>query len=1075
MYETPSYKEDMISQVPAIKLLVNLGYTYLTPDETRQERNDKASSVLLEGILRRQLMKINSISYRGKEYDFSEGNIEAAIQALKDLPHQDGYIETCKYAYDLITLGKSFEQSIDGDKKSYTLKFIDWRKPGNNVFHVVEEFNVARAGSNETYRPDIVLFVNGIPLSIIECKRPDMKEPLKQAISQHIRSQQENGIRSLYVYSQLLLSIATNFAMYGTNGAGEKFWSAWEEKLLDNSGKEEYQKRLKKIKNRTLSEEVIQKICSGKTKIERAHFAETGAEESKPTVQDEYLYNLCRPERLLDLIYNFIVFEPGAKKIARYPQYFGIKKTIAKIRSIEGGTRKGGVIWHTQGSGKSLTMVLLAQAIALDPTIRNPKIVLVTDRIDLDVQITETFKKCGKEIRNATTGRHLLSLLQGTGDYVVTTVINKFESAMKQSKAVFESADIFVLVDEGHRTQYGNFNIKMRKSLPNACYIAMTGTPLLRREKSTALKFGGIIDTYTVDKAVADGAVVPLLYEGRHALQDVNINPIDAYFDKISEPLSDYQKADLKKKLSRAEQLNIADQKVYAIAWDLSGYFDKQWKNSGLKGQLVCPTKQIAVKYKNYLDEIALVSSELVISPPDEREGEEDTYGSTPEEVKAFWKRMMDQYGTAKNYENHIISRFKSSDDPEILIVVDKLLTGFDAPRNTVLFLTRNLKEHTLLQAIARVNRVFPGKEFGYIIDYYGVLQELADAIEKYTVTDDYDQGDLEGILAGIEREIKKLPQHYSELWDLFRSIENKKDAEAFESLLRDDALRHKFYEKLSAYGRTLKIALSSLQFHKETPEKEIEKYKADSKFFYELRRSVNQRYSDVVDFSLYERQLQKLIDKHVTTSEVKPLTELVDIFDKEKFREEVDKTIGPAARADKIAHRTAKYINENMQDDPAFFRKFSKILQDAISDYLEKRITELEYLHTAKSVMESVLSRQDEGIPQELKEKATARAYFGLVYEAFEGKVEDEGTRKSLAKEAALGMDNIINELVLDEGKPVIDWQEKSDITGKVLISFGDLLIDDIRDKHNISLTMEEIDKIAEECFDIVKRKYRN
>lgn len=1075
MYETPSYKEDMISQVPAIKLLVNLGYTYLSPEETRRERNDKASSVLLEGVMRTQLEKINSIAYRGKEYPFSEGNIDGAIQALKDLPHQEGYIATCKYVYDLLTLGKSFEQTIDGDKKSYTIKFIDWRNPKNNIFHVTEEFIVARTGSNDTYRPDIVLFVNGIPLSIIECKRPDMKEPLKQAISQHIRSQQEDGIRNLYVYSQILLSVATNCAAYGTNGSPEKFWSVWEEKFLDDGEKIEFYKKLKKLKNRSLPDELIQKICSGKSKAERAQFFEPEAGEIKPTVQDEYLYALCRPDRLLDLTYNFIVFEPGAKKIARYPQYFGIRKTMARVRTIEGGKRKGGVIWHTQGSGKSLTMVLLAQAIALDPSIRNPKIVLVTDRVDLDNQITETFRKCGKEIRNATTGKHLLKLLASSGDYVITTIINKFESALKHARKEFISPDIFVLVDEGHRTQYGNLHIKMLKTLPNACYIAMTGTPLLKKEKSTALKFGGIIDTYTVDKAVSDGAVVPLLYEGRHAIQEVNINPIDAYFDKISEPLNDYQKADLKKKFSRAEQLNGADQKIYAIAWDISNYFEEHWKHSGLKGQLVCPTKQVAVKYKNYLDEIGKVSSEVVISPPDEREGEEDSYGSTPEEVKVFWKKMMDHYGTSKNYETSIINLFRLSDDPEIIIVVDKLLTGFDSPRNTVLFLTRNLKEHSLLQAIARVNRVFPGKEFGYIIDYYGVLKELGEAIEKYTETENYDQGDLAGILSGIEKELKKLPQQHSELWDIFKSIENKKDVEAFESFLHDEAKRHKFYEKLAAFGRTLKIALSSIRFHKETPEKQIEKYKKDSEFFYKLRYSVNQRYSDVVDFSLYERQLQKLIDKHVTTAEVRTLTELVDIFDKEKFREEVDKTIGHAARADKIAHRTAKYINENIEDDPAFFRKFSKILEEAITAFLEKRISEIEYLHAATTVMESVLSHEDSGIPRELKDKVAARAYFGLVYEAFDDKVEDQAERKALATEIALGMDNIINEIVLDDGKPVIDWQEKSDITGRVLISFGDLLIDDIKDKYGIPLTMEEIDKIAEACFDVAKRKYRN
>ena len=323
----------------------------------------------------------------------------------------------------------------------------------------------------------------------------------------------------------------------------------------------------------------------------------------------------------MDLTYNFIVFEAGEKKIARYQQFFAIKKTIQRIEKIDGGKRNGGVIWHTQGSGKSLTMVMLAQAIALNKNIQNPKVILVTDRVDLDNQITETFRKCAKFCDNATTGQRLVELLEGKSDAIVTTVINKFEAAINKIKKPFTSPDIFVLIDEGHRTQYGTFNIQMQKTLPNACFIAMTGTPLMKTEKSTALKFGGIIDTYTVDKAVKDKAVVPILYEGRHAVQKVNESPVDTFFSMISEPLTEYQKADLKRKFSRADQLNKADQKVYAIAWNISLHYRDNWQGTGFKGQLVCQSKEASIKYKNYFDEIGIVNTEVLISPPDEREG----------------------------------------------------------------------------------------------------------------------------------------------------------------------------------------------------------------------------------------------------------------------------------------------------------------------------------------------------------------------------------------------------------------------------------------------------------------------
>jgi len=450
-----------------------------------------------------------------------------------------GYIAACEAGYNLITLGKAFEQSFDGDKKSITLQYIDWKNIENNVFHVTEEYSVMRSTSKEHYRPDLVLFVNGIPLCVIECKRPDMKEPLKQAISQHLRNQQEDGIRALYVYSQLILSIATQEAAFATNATPEKFWAKWEDKFLTDAEEVTYRSDLQKLKNEPLTDTQKDKLFSDRFKYVRQYFDALENENILPTIQDEYLYGLCRPERLMDIVFNFVLFDNGEKKIARYQQFFAVKKSLQRIMGIEGGRRKGGVIWHTQGSGKSLTMVMLAQAIAMEPTIRNPKIVLVTDRTDLDSQITGTFRKCGKFVENAATGQRLVELLESKSDSVVTTIINKFVAAMKKISKPLESHDIFVLVDEGHRTQYGTFNIEMQKTLPNACFIAMTGTPLFRKDKSTAAKFGGIIDAYTVDQAVKDKAVVPLLYEGRLAKQDVNASPLDTFFTMVSEPLTE--------------------------------------------------------------------------------------------------------------------------------------------------------------------------------------------------------------------------------------------------------------------------------------------------------------------------------------------------------------------------------------------------------------------------------------------------------------------------------------------------------------------------------------------------------
>jgi type I restriction enzyme R subunit len=1069
--ETPSFKEEHISQITALQFLQNLGYTYLSKEKALAKRGNKTTNPLLEDILRERLKVINAekrISSTRTTY-LSDANIENGIQALKDLPMNEGYISACEAAYNLLTLGKALEQSVDGDKKSFTLQYIDWQNMENNVFHVTEEYSMMRSTTKDHYVPDIVLFVNGIPLCIIECKRPDIKDPLSLAISQQLRNQQEDGIRNLYAYAQIILSISTTDALYATNGTPEKFWAHWEEKFTSIEEEKRYRAAIASLKNTPLSEEKKGKLFAGRYKSVRAYFDNSEKETLLTTTQDEYLYGLCSPKRLLDFTFNFIVFDDGEKKVARYQQYFAIKKAMSRISTIEEGRRKGGIIWHTQGSGKSLTMVMLAQAIALDKKILNPKIVLVTDRTDLDEQITSTFRKCGMFVENAATGQRLVDLLQSKSDAVVTTIINKFETAVKKLPKPLDNPNIFVLVDEGHRTQHGTFNIDMQKSLPNACFIAFTGTPLFKRDKKTSDRFGGEIDRYTVDKAVKDKAVVPLLYEGRHAYQEVNEKPLDTFFNLVSEPLTEYQKADLKKKFSRADQLNIAEQKIYAISWDISQHFRDNFKGkTPFKGQLVTQSKMAAIKYKNFLDEIGIVSSEVVISAPNDQEGEDSAYGETPDIIKRFWDKMMDEHGNAKRYEKNIISRFKNQDDPEIVIVVDKLLTGFDVPRNTVLYLTRRLQGHTLLQAIARVNRIYPDKDYGYIIDYYGVLKALDEALEIYSSFEEFDADDLEGTLTVITDEIKKLPQKHSELWDVFKTVVNKKDAEAYQQLLRDEAKRADFYDRLSGFARVLKMALSSIDFHKQTDEKVVNKYKADLAFFMNLRAAVTQRYSDTVDYKQYEGQIQKLIDTHIQSDEVKVITSLVNIHDKENFQKVLEETLGEAAKADIIASRTSKHISEKMDEDPAFYRKFSDMLKDTIRAYVEQRINETQYLNKVKEIMENVLSRTDSEIPAALVNREVAKAFYGITKAAITGKLSDETVLNTVSSEIAIAADDIIQEL------KIVDWQTKVDIPKKMIHLIGDYIIDEVRDKYNLSISFKEIDEIAEQIVSVAKIRYK-
>lgn len=1078
---TPSFKEDHISQIPALQLLQNLGYTYLTPNEVNAYRNDSTSTVLLLPIVKAQLKKINPFQYRNKTYHFSDATINEAVKDLQRLDLSAGFMAANMKIYEWLTIGKSYDETIGTVKKSPMIRLIDWQHPERNVFHVVEEFSVKREERNDTYRPDIVLFVNGIPLVVIEAKRPDLKEPIAQAISQHLRNQRKDGIRSLFAYSQLLISISSNDARYATTATPPNFWSFWREKYENEAAEERDKRVLHTLKNKPLSLTQKDKLFSERYRYVRQYFDLLEQAPLQVTTQDELLYQLCRPKRLLDLIHNFIVFDENVKKIARYQQYFAIHKIIKRVHHFDpNGSRKGGVIWHTQGSGKSLTMVMLAQLLGNQTDIVNPKIVLVTDRVSLDDQIAGTFAKCTVPVVKAKNGKDLAKILEGkkrdVKDAIVTTIINKFKSAIGFLKTPLDDENIFVLVDEGHRTQYGTFHIKMKQTFPKACFIGFTGTPLMKDEKSTARQFnGGIIDQYTILQAVADGAVLPLLFEGRHIIQEVDKRKIDSFFKRVSEPLSEYEKVELKKKFSRKDKLNQAELKIETIAYDLSDHFIANWENTEFKGQLVAPNKVTAIKYKEHLDRIGKVTSEVIISPPDTREGTDDAYKASNDKVLNFWNSVMDKYDkNPKTYTDSIINAFKKKDHPQIIIVVDKLLTGFDAPRNIVLYVARNLKEHSLLQAIARVNRLHEGKTHGFVIDYYGILGNLDNAMTTYSGLEDFDEEDLEGALININEEVEKLPQHHSNVWDIFKSIKNKYDEPAYEALLGDEAIRSQFYDRLTQYLKTFKIALSSLEFNNKTADKIIQKYTDDAKFFLKLRVSVKKRYSDAVDLKRFDKQVEQLIDRHVSSNpdEILKLTELVNIFDEEKFQAEVEKVVGKAAKADTIASRTAKHINENMDKDPAFFKSLSEMLQQAIDDYKLERITEAEYLKRAKEAQEKAKQGKTNDVPTVLINRDIARAFYNILVETIKEKVHEDAL-KSISAEMALQIDDLLKNRVLDNGYPIIDWHKNDEIIRRMKQDLDDFFFD-VSSQHDFNLAFDVVDTLIEQLISISRIRYK-
>ena len=988
-------EEVFLSQIPAVQLLVNLGWQYLSPAEALAARGGKRANVLLEEVLRAQLKRLNSIQYRGAVHPFTEENIHAAIQRLRAVPN-DGLQRTNEAIYNLLTLGISLEQAVDGDTKAFSLRYIDWQRPENNVWHVSSEFAVERTRSFDTARPDLVLFVNGIPLVTIECKAPS--ELLEQGISQTIRNQTEDFIPALFHHVQLVLATNRNSARYATVGTAAKFWAAWKEELPSAQEAELRAAIARPLPASVQASlfELVQTHLNESTAPQAEQTRASYTVQREPTAQDRTLYGLLRPQRLLALTFAYTVFDGGQRKVARYQQVFAVQKVLAAIQSrTNDGAREGGIVWHTQGSGKSLTMVMLARQLALSPAINRSgeaRIVLVTDRTDLDKQLGNTFAACGFIPHRAKTARELLSLVAERKAQLITTLVHKFGRASGIKKFTDDSSEIFVLVDESHRTQFGSFSAEMRKMFPRACFIGFTGTPLLKDDKKNSFaRFGRLLDSYTIEQAVEDGAVVPLLYESRLVRLEQNKEAIDTWFERHTAGLTTEQQADLKHKYSRARMLSGADQVVYMTAFDISAHFVQQWQGTGFKAQLVAKDKLTALKYHQALEDMGHVSSAVVISAPDAREGFDNVDTPPADEVRQFWDRMMKRHGNEESYLKNTIDQFNTADAPEILIVVDKLLTGFDSPRNTVLYLTRELRDHTLLQAIARVNRLFEDnregkirtKDFGYIIDYAGVLGELDKALDTYQALTGFDVADIRKALLAAKDEIDKLPERHAHVWELFREVRDRSDEDGFERALADDATREDFYERLASYAKTLATALGNEQFLTTISDALLAQYKGDLRRFVRLKAAVRLRYSESIDFRRdYEPRIQKLLNTQIFANDVVPLHEPVNIFDTGAFAKVVEEQgfKSKAAQADTMAHATKRAISERLDQNPAFYEKFSKLIQQTIDDYQARRINELAYLKRVNEIRDRVMSHGRSDAPESLRGNDDAVAMYGVI-----------------------------------------------------------------------------------------------
>ena len=1083
--------EVMASQAPALQLLLAMGWQYLSPAKARQLRGPRLLNVVLDDVLRDALKRLNRIHTTTGEHLFSEENLSAAIQRLKSVPY-NGLLRTNEAVYDLLTLGTTLEQTIDGDSRGRSLRYIDWQHPLDNSFHVTPEFVVQRSRSQNTIRCDLVLFVNGIPLAVIECKAPNVE--VGQAVAQLVGYQGESQAPHLFVMAQVLLAVNSQQARVGTVGSPAKFWSTWRDEASDASTAQLLAQPLPRDAQADLFE-LVQRLSGARVQPGVAEEPAAYWVARSVTEQDRTVAAVLAPQRLLALVFHYTVFDGGVRKVARYQQVRAIDRIMERINHWEttpmGAQRRtGGVVWHTQGSGKSLTMVMLARRLALLPGLVNPRIVLVTDRDDLDKQIEGTFKTCGLQPKRAGSARELLALVQSPKAQIITTLIQKFDRVTTLAKSfAVDSSDVFVLVDEGHRTNFGSLAAKMRLLMPNACYIGFTGTPVTRRERNTLTRFGGLIDSYTMDEAVRDGAVVKLLYESRMVDVTQNQEAIDKWFERQTAGLTDAQKADLKRKYAREQMIQQANPTLYMLAFDISEHYRSTWQGTPFKGQVVAASRAAAIQLKEYIDEIGHVSCEVLISGPNARPERDDVDDEPTEAVHRFWDKMMKRHGNEEQYNKALINAFKHGDTPELLIVKDKLLTGFDAPRNRVLYLTRALKEHTLLQAIARVNRLYEvpvdteeeeggeptratiEKDFGQIIDYAGVLEALDKAISSYQALAGFDENDLAGMLVGIHTEVAQLPEAHAHLLELFRQVANPHDTNAHLEALRDDETRHDFYERLSAFGRLLQLALSSERFLANEPQSTVDRYKADMLRFAKLKQAAQLRFADAVDFKRdYEPRIRKLLDTHLQANDVLILKTSVNILDDAALKRAIDEqeAATPAAQADIIGFNTKRVIEERIKVDPAYYEKFSRMIQQAIDDYRAKRINELAYLQKAKEVRAAVLDRPRDDIPVALRGNDHGIALFGLVKKTFDGVVSPE-QGATLAQETAQTV------LAVLAAHNVVDFWRNLDAMNQTRIDLDHFLYDVVGAERGFKLSPAQMDAIVDQALALAKARGLN
>ena len=962
-------------EAPFIEQLAGLGWTHVlgSLDDPAVTGRTGFAEVIQESVLREQLRALNPGPDGAPWLD--EARLSEAVAAITRLGAHK-LMEANEKATALLIAGHTVDglPGWDGGR-GQTLCYIDWHTPANNRFTVINQYRVdCPPGFNAAKAfivPDLVLLVNGLPLVVVECKSPAVPEPLAQAVDQLRRYSNQRkaalevddneGNEALFATVQLLIASCTDEARVACIGAAFEHFAQWKTVIgPDGAGSEG-----------TVAAALGQRTLNA---------------------QQRLVAGLLAPDHLLDVLRHFLLFmQLGGqtiKTVCRYQQYRAVNLAIARLKT--GKTRlqhgesdqRGGIIWHTQGSGKSLTMVFLVRKMRAEPALRRFKVIVITDRKDLQAQLAATATLTGEVVELANNTNGVKALAKRPGPALVFATIQKYRDADTADEAPLTAADlpynpppglgetkgnyktepfevlnedeaILVLVDEAHRTQAGDLHANLLAGLPNCARIGFTGTPIIMGEKKRTHEiFGGFIDRYTIKEAEADGAVVPILYEGRTARGAVKDGAnLDELFEDLFRERSPEELEAIRQKYATKGQILEAPALIADKARDIMRHYVTNLLPNGLKAQVVAYSRRAALRY---FDALNLARDELVaeadaLSPQDKALDDEALCQRPPKvqaQVQAWryretlktldvapiisgsnnddpaWKAWTDgakQEQLIKRFKKPLFHARPDKADPlAFLVVKSMLLTGFDAPIAGVMYLDRPIKEAELLQAIARVNRTGYGKRCGIVVDYYGVANHLREALAKYA------DEDVEGALASLKDEIPVLRDRHLRVMELFRQrgVESLADTEACVDLLADEKLRAEFAVKLKAFLATLDTVL---------PRPEGLPFSGNAKQLAYIYARARNRYKDTQVLGKdVGAKVRKLIDDHVISLGIDPTIPPIQLTDA-KFDAHMAKSANDRAKASEMEHAIRAHIRQHLDEDPVLYRKLSERLNELL------------------------------------------------------------------------------------------------------------------------------------------------